>query len=177
MRKISWVITAINAVALLAYFNYSIAQKNKVVNSAKLVLLQLAPVDPRSLMQGDYMQLRYAITQDTNLQKYFGTTETNKYQNSFAKRGFIVVILDSNNVATFKRFAAAATPLNNGEVAIKYTAPNGSWDIKLGAESYFFEEGKSEKYAKARYGALKVDTKGNSVLIGLYNDSLQFINK
>ncbi|MFX7329222.1 GDYXXLXY domain-containing protein, partial [Acinetobacter baumannii] len=35
------------------------AQKEMLLKEGQLVLLPLAPVDPRSLMQGDYMALRY----------------------------------------------------------------------------------------------------------------------
>ena len=41
-----------------------VVQKERVVRSGNLVLLPLAPVDPRSLMQGDYMILDYAVTRD-----------------------------------------------------------------------------------------------------------------
>lgn len=33
-------------------------------NSGVRALMELAPVDPRSLMQGDYMRLRYALSQE-----------------------------------------------------------------------------------------------------------------
>jgi len=48
--------------------------------------------------------------------------------------------------------------------------------MNIGAESFFFEEGQAEKYEKATYGALKVDHKGNSILVGLYNENLDKIN-
>lgn len=157
MKKIKWYLVLINLVALMVYFNYSVREKEHLLIDGNLVLLQLAPVDPRSLMQGDYMTLRYNLAQDINRDK-------------LEKRGYCVVRLDSNGIAQTVRFQNERTPLHSGEKIIKYTSPN-SWSINIGAESYFFEEGQGEKYEKAVYGGLQVDTDGNSILVGLYDNN------
>src|SRR5690606_1427760 len=51
-------VIGLNLLLLLGYFNYSIRQKEALLKTRKSVLLELAPVDPRSIMQGDYMELR-----------------------------------------------------------------------------------------------------------------------
>lgn len=40
--------------------------------------------------------------------------------------------------------------------------------LKLGAESFLFEEGSVELYQKAVYGGLRIDKNGNSIQTGLY---------
>ena len=55
MKKYSSILIIANLVLLLVYFNWSVYQKEQTLKEGQLVLLQLAPVDPRSLMQGDYM--------------------------------------------------------------------------------------------------------------------------
>ena len=52
---------------------------------------------------------------------------------------------------------------------IEYTS-KGWREINIGAESFFFQEGEAEKYDKAKYGGIKVDSEGNSLLIGLYDE-------
>jgi uncharacterized membrane-anchored protein len=47
------------SVLVLAVCNGLIWQKEKVLRDGKVMLLRLAPRDPRSLMQGDYMVLNY----------------------------------------------------------------------------------------------------------------------
>jgi uncharacterized membrane-anchored protein len=48
---------------------------------------------------------------------------------------------------------------------LKYTTNfNG---IQIGAESYFFQEGKADRYNNAVYGLLRIDEQGNSLLVGL----------
>ncbi len=53
---------------MLGAVNLSIQTKEDIKANGETVLLQLAPVDPRSLMQGDYMALRFAITQGLNVE-------------------------------------------------------------------------------------------------------------
>jgi uncharacterized membrane-anchored protein len=47
--------------------------------------------------------------------------------------------------------------------------------LNIGAESYFFEEGQGEQFAQAEFGGLKVDDRGNSILVSLYDPNQQLI--
>lgn len=161
MKKYKWLIILLNLILLLVYFNYSVVKKEELLKEGQLILLQLAPVDPRSLMQGDYMTLRYSISENPDSKE-------------LPKRGYCVVRVDPNRVARKVRFQKDATPLNPGERIIKYTSSN-YWNINIGAESFFFQEGEADKYSNAKYGAIKMDKDGNSLLIGLYDDQLKKI--
>ena len=143
------------------FFNFGILSKEKVLEEGELVLLELAPVDPRSLMQGDYMRLRYKIS------------ERIYNSDTIPKRGYYVVKLNDSGIAKKVRIQEQLKPLNNNELLIKYTYDN--WNLNIGAESYFFQEGKGEIYGNAKYGGLKIDKEGNSLLLGLYNEKLEFI--
>jgi len=158
MKRISWIIIILNLLGLLTFFNYSITAKEQLLKDGQLILLELAPVDPRSLMQGDYMQLRYQLATDHN-------------GDSIPKRGFVVINLDTNKVASFVRFQIGTVPLSKNEIIIEYNFYN--YRVNIGAESYFFQEGKAAQYDSARYGAIRVNKNGNSILIGLYNRKLQ----
>jgi uncharacterized membrane-anchored protein len=139
-----------------------VVDKEKLLENGKLVLLKLAPVDPRSLMQGDYMRLSYEVSTDVNT-------------DSIAKRGYCIVKLDDKGIARRERLQADIAPLNKGEFAIFYTVAGSMWRINIGAESYFFEEGQAEKYEAAEYGGLMVDKEGENVLVGLYDENLALI--
>ena len=54
-------IALISLVLILALVNWSIWSKEKLLADGRNVYLELAPVDPRSLMQGDYMALRFKL--------------------------------------------------------------------------------------------------------------------
>jgi uncharacterized membrane-anchored protein len=161
MKKYKWIIILINLIILLGLFNNSILQKEELLTDGQLVLLELAPVDPRSLMQGDYMRLRYAISDNIN-------------SDSISKRGFCVVKLEENGIAKKVRIQENKTPINDNEFLIEYTSKK--WrNVNIGAESYFFQEGEADKYENAKYGGIIVDSQGNSLLIGLYDENLKRI--
>lgn len=149
----------LNLFIVLGFINWSAVEKEETLAKGQLVLLELAPVDPRSLMQGDYMRLNYSIT-------------NNVPTDSIPKRGYCVIRLDNRRIARKVRFQKDRTPLNADEYLINYTTNN--WSVNLGAESYFFEEGQGKKFEKAKYGAIKIDG-GHSLLIGLYDEHLKYI--
>lgn len=156
----NWII-AVNLLAIIAYFSYTVIEKERTLRHGKLILLALAPVDPRSLMQGDYMRLRYSIADSIDL-------------HTAAPRGYLVVRLNEQGIAKGIRIQDDALPLNKDEILLKYTLSNRNV-LNIGAESYFFQEGHAVKYEHAKFGGLRVDEKGNSLLIGLYNEKEKFI--
>ena len=160
MKKYKWIIILLNLVLLLLYFNYSVIEKEQLLKNGRLVLLELTPVDPRSLMQGDYMALRYKIT-DSITQE-------------LPKRGYCVVRLDSDGITECIRFQTNATPLHEAEYLIEFNASSNR-NISIGAESFFFQEDEAAKYDNAKYGGLRIDLHGNSLLTGLYNQQGQLI--
>ena len=78
-------------VLILCAVNYTIAQREKLLQEGRVVLLELAPVDPRSLMQGDYMALRFQIA----------NVALNRAQNSASEDGYLLTSLDDHGVAQF----------------------------------------------------------------------------
>lgn len=161
MKKYSRILIIANLIFLLGYFNWSVYQKEQTLKDGQLILLQLAPVDPRSLMQGDYMRLSYK------------EARSNLLDEQAATHGFAILKTDNNHVGEIIRLQKSLQPISNDELAIKYKVINNR--LFLGAESFFFEEGQDETYSHAAYGGLKVDKKGNSLLTGLYDESFRFI--
>lgn len=168
-------IIVINLIGVLFYFGKAVIEKETLLQEGELVLLELAPADPRSLMQGDYMDLRYAISQNLHLYKDVLETDTleenrfsiRRLDEELPKRGALVIQLDSVGVGEGVRIYSESTPLKKGELVIRYFKPN--WRLNIGAESYFFQEGEGEKFEEAKYGGLRIDAEGNSVLVGLYD--------
>lgn len=161
MKKTSRILIIVNLLLLLGYFNWSIFQKEQILKDGQLVLLQLAPVDPRSLMQGDYMSLNYNESGFKNWEK-----ET-------PPRGYAILKTDSNQVAQIVRLQESPEPINDDELIMKYKIIDGR--LFLGAESFFFEEGQDTIFEKAAYGGLKIDDKGESLLVGLYDGDFKLI--
>ena len=131
-------------VLVLGAVNWSIFAKERVKTQGERILLELAPIDPRSLMQGDYMALRFALAQQIHSEV----------------SGTAPLLIDANGVA---RLAESPAPAS---LRIRYRIRNGQ--VWLGTNAYFFEEGAAERYVGARYGEFRIDRKtGEAVLVGM----------
>lgn len=155
------IIFLLNLILFFAVFNWMIIQKENTIKNGTLVLLELYPLDPRSLMQGDYMGLRYEMTG-----RWWS-------ENKVDSRGYCIVKMGKNNIASYDRLEKTNAGLAEDEVAIKYYASSNI--VKIGAESFLFEEGQAETYDQAKYGGLRVASDGAAVLVGLYDDAGQKI--
>ena len=158
-------------IALLGAVNYKVQQFEDVLATGKPVVLKIAPVDPRSLMQGDYMVLNYAILSEFQQSQVLpesneplesnepiDTVESNETTgidepSPSEKKAYILVHLDKNHVATFCEEQSEiptdfkhCTP--NVYLPIRY---KGGWLPRLPSQDYFFAEGKGEYYAQAEY--------------------------
>lgn len=162
MSKLKLFIISANMVLVLLFFGFNIVKNEKVLSEGETVLLALRPVDPRSLMQGDYMTLHFEVCNHI----YGLEAELNK---------FCVVQLDDDRVAHFVSLTNdAAVALREDELLLRYSLEKNSWGEKfytIGSDSYFFQEGTAIKYETAKYGMLKVVTKGEMIgscsLVGL----------
>jgi uncharacterized membrane-anchored protein len=155
MNKIK-LLSFVNLLLLAIFFMYSVYGKEKTISEGKLIYFRLAPVDPRSLMQGDYMQLRYAVTR-------------NIYTDNLPSRGKLYVTINDSSIAVV---ADVHSVESKGKVyPINYFS--SKWVVSIGAESYFFQEGNADHYSKALYGGLRVNESGESVLVGLYDTDLK----
>lgn len=147
-------------VVFLAVANWGIWSRERILAEGRVVLLELAPVDPRSLMQGDYMALRFKVSDDA-----FGRAPARQVED-----GRIVVTLDERGVGAFARRDDGA-PLGASQIALRYRVRDGK--VKFATNAFFFQEGKGDAYRDARYGELRVAQNGELLLTGLRNASLE----
>jgi uncharacterized membrane-anchored protein len=153
-----WLVLACGALVLVAV-NAGIFGRERHLAEGRVVLLELAPVDPRSLMQGDYMALRFKA-------------ETDAFARGRAKDGEdgrLVVRLDARGVGTYARRDDGA-PLAGAEVALKYRVRAGN--VKFATNAYFFREGTGGTYEAARYGEFRVAKSGELLLARLRDKDL-----
>lgn len=145
---------------LLVLFNTAVWQKERFLDEGQRVILKLAPVDPRSLMQGDYMRLNYQII--------------GQMWDFPREDGQLVLRNNAEGVAELVgRFNGAPLPADC--YLLDFSFRNEGF--YLGAESFFFQEGHGSYYAEAAYGELVVDGRGRSVLIGLLDQNLKAMDK
>jgi uncharacterized membrane-anchored protein len=146
------VLTVIGALLVLGSVNYSIFAKERVKRDGEVIYLELGSLDPRSLMQGDYMALRFLLA---------GQVEAGRR----ATDDTVSLQLDAQRVAHI------AEPDSAGTLRMRYRMRDGR--VWLGTNAYFFEEGSAARFAPARYGKFRVDREtGEAVLAGLCDDQL-----
>ena len=164
------IVALVSLVIVLGLVNWSIAKKENHLAEGNIVYLELAPVDPRSLMQGDYMALNFGIAR----QVYDALPKSKEYKswrhNIDASDGYAVVKLDERNIATFKSIYRAQ-PLAENEILMRYRVRNGA--IKFATNAYFFQEGTGKYYQSARYGQFRVDDDGELLLVAMYDKDLK----
>lgn len=153
-------LVALGALLVLGSVNVGIAGKERVRRSGEVVYLPLAPVDPRSLVQGDYMALRFGLAGD--IQRRDDATQHVERE---GETGFAALTLDDRRVARLADDTAAAP------IRLRYRIRSGG--IWLGTNAFFFEEGTADRFRGARYGEFRVDrTSGEAVLVGLRDEAL-----
>lgn len=152
--RIRLMVLAVMTLVVLVVVNVEILAKQKIVRDGTIILLRLAPVDPRSLLQGDYMALRYGITNDVS----------QAARAAQVSDGTAIVELGDLNEA---RFVAIYTgqQLDDGQALLRFRKRGES--VRLASDAYFFEEGQWEVYRGARFGEVRVNDKGDAVLTGL----------
>ncbi|MCR3967629.1 GDYXXLXY domain-containing protein [Aeromonas veronii] len=156
----------LSGLAILAGINATVWRYEHAMSSGEVVLLRLAPVDPRSLMQGDYMRLNYEIARELT------SRDARATQNKGSDT--LVIRLDAHQVATL---VADGKPdrLASDERLLQVHQSERQWQI--GPDAYFFEEGSGEQYEAARYGEFRLQADGKTLLVGLRDEAYQPIGQ
>lgn len=159
-RKVQAGILATTLLVLIVA-NIGIWQKEDLIAHGQPVFVELAPVDPRSLVQGDFMQLNFRLP-DQVWTHLAGFTD--------AERPRMIAKRDARGVAILLRMDNGS-PLGKDEFLFELTPKNGNW--VLVSDAWFFKEGEGERWAKARYGEFRVNASGRALLVGLRGANLE----
>jgi uncharacterized membrane-anchored protein len=155
------------ALLVLGALNFSIYSKERIKRNGETIFLDLVPRDPRSLMQGDYMTLNFALANDIREQlNRMPNDNTNVVREGEGEVRFASIVLDENRIATIARTDAQKT------FKFRYRIRNGQ--VWLGTNAFFFNEGSEPRFALARYGEFRLDRdSGEAVLTGLRDKDLK----
>jgi len=135
---------------------FAVRGNEHILDRGRIVLVRLAPVDPRSLMQGDYMALAYAI--DAGIPR-------GKNHDAYAH-----LALDAAGRATLVT-TSERLPDDPALVAMKLRARHGG--ASIGPNGFFFQEGRGPDFARAQWGEFRVDAQGKALLTHLRGEDLQ----
>lgn len=149
---------------LLVGLNWTIWGHEQTLKTGETLFLKLAPADPRSLMQGDYMRLAFSIER----------TIDKKTSLSQPKTGRLIITTDENNIGKFVDFYRDQ-PLTENQKTIRYS--KSRWrgtSINIEPRSFFFQEGHAKHYEQAKYGVFKYKD-GHTYLLEALADENQTI--
>ena len=152
----------VGLLASLGLVGWEVSKKERLLSTGDAVLLELAPVDPRSLMQGDYMSLDYEISRRVEADR------------TWSRDGAVVVRNDDRGVARFVR-RDDGQPLQKGEHRLTYR--RRGTNVRVGTDAFYFQEGTAGVYATARFGELRVAADGTAVLVGLRDANLAALGR
>lgn len=156
MRRL---IAAISAVAVLVVANVIVVQRERLLEHGRVVRLELAPVDPRSLLQGDYMALEFRAALDARQQ----------LSAAGAADGALVLAVDERGIGRFLR-RDDGTSVAPTEARLRYRLRDKQ--VRLATNAWFFEEGRTDAFAKARYGEFRVAPNGDALLARMLDEKL-----
>lgn len=149
------------ALALAAAFAilpalWMVGEHERTLSQGKIVLLELAPVDPRSLMQGDYMALNFALNRTlTDESAYVWLTQDPQGRASYMWQ------TDIND----------PPPAEPGMFVLRLRKERGSFVVAPNA--FFFQEGQGDRFAAARWGEFRVAPNGKALLTHLRDEKLE----
>lgn len=143
------------ALLIFGLVNWDVRGKEQVIADGKPVLVRLVPVDPRSLMQGDYMALRFDLPS--------GVQEG--LEKTLSPIARVRASVDDKGEARVQGLMADREAVSAGEIILPLKRLKGRW--VLVTDAYFFPEGTGQVFERAKYGDFRVLPDGRALLVGL----------
>ncbi len=172
MTKYKKLLFFILVAAQLAVLGSMIFKQERLLSGGTKIILKCVPVDPRSLFSGDYVILRYKITNiDTEKLKV-------KTGISFSMDQTIYVALEKDASAPYYNAAEVSTDIEtlSGRYPavirgkVEYTYDNSIY-VRYGVENYFVPQNKGhyiESNMDSTTVEVSIDAKGNSAISRLF---------
>ncbi len=156
-----------------AGYAVSVQRMETVLADGKTILLPLAPVDPRALLMGDYMDLRYTV--NDRIRNALRATKAAPGSVDAGAEGLAVLRVRNEPVPQAADFVRLddGSPLRNDEFYLAYRLRGHR--VITAATAYYFQEGSARQYENARFGQFKVAMNGKTVLVGLCNNEGKLI--
>jgi uncharacterized membrane-anchored protein len=161
MKQLRIIVLLGTLLIFLYLVNTGIMSSEQNIENGTLAYFELAPVDPRSLMQGDYMQLTYTIERDAN---DAGLRDI--------RRGQLVLYIDEQQIAHFSRLYHEGDTLEENEIIVNFYSLDWS-GLRVGVDSFLFQEGLANIYANAKYAEVRIIEGADVMLIELVGENLE----
>ena len=175
--------------SILIFVGLILKHENHLANSQS-IFVELAPIDPRSILQGDYMILNYELYFDTNIDD--GTEASSEAVNDLQNWKILAldkhiqnhahplsyVLLDEQRRVIQTRFDDNFIKADS-QTSLRLVLKNPSNQLQNlypAANSFMFAEGLEPCYSKAKYAEIKVKENGLALLLDLVDQNLKPLN-
>ena len=153
-------------IPILLVLNGAVLRNEAILKDGETILLELAPVDPRSLMQGDYMRLRFALAGEARRQ-----AEESNLLDTLPRQGHLVLSIGDKGKGSFERFHKGES-LKETERLLPYRRKgSGAGVITIRPDSFFFQEGLADHFQAAKFGVIRMADGGAYLLTGLADEN------
>lgn len=152
----------------LGVVQWDVQGKEQVIAHGQRVYVALAPVDPRSILQGDYMALNFRLSPeiDEQLEARQRAGHAGPFQ--------VLARLDAQGLASVERLAATGESAGPDQVLLPLRRLKHGWTLVT--DAYHFPEGQEPRFRQARYGEFRVLPGGRALLVGLADADLRLID-
>ena len=131
----------------------AVTSAETIIRHGRQIFIPLRPVDPRSMMQGDYMAVAFDTSRLPEAEAGARTVRA-------------VASLDARGVATL----SPPPPQGADSIEVLLRTKSRRWFV--GSDAWFFEEGQAEKLEGAKFGIFRVGADGRLLLVGLADKNL-----
>jgi uncharacterized membrane-anchored protein len=167
INKNKWLAAATVFVAIVA-INININKKQDIIENGEVLLFELAPVDPRSIMQGDYMRLRFDLAGKIQ-EKIRIKNKNNTIQ---IQQGFAIVEKGENQIVSFVDLYDEQTiKANQFKIPFKIR----KYQIIFTTNAFYFQEGKASHFQKAKYGQFRMSDSGEMLLADMVDKDFKVL--
>lgn len=135
----------------------------------KEIRLKLQPVDPRGMLQGDYLYLEYDHLTTMSKSELIGSTNQ-KLETGDAVR-LVLAPVDNKGTYAFNRIYTNGVKLADDEVILNGEVVNidsfsGQVNLHFGIDTYFIAENTGTKLSEViNYAKVKLSSGGNAILV------------
>lgn len=148
-------------IIVLIIVNVSAFNRESELKHGTKMFVELLPVDPRSLIQGDYMVLRYDLRDVKGLEK--GQDAANKQLR--------IVKLDKDSLLISSDLFTGQL-LTDNQHLLKVKRGSSWRDFYPSSDTFLFSEGLAYCYEQAKYAELRVTPQGKALLYKLADKDL-----
>ncbi|MGD8189297.1 GDYXXLXY domain-containing protein [Brevibacillus ginsengisoli] len=149
----------------LGVTGYQVVKSEIILSQGTEIKLNLAPLDPRSLLQGDYVRLNYDISDAHTLP----LPEHNQW--GFEQKVRVVLQRDDKGIYILK----GLTDVNGPSSKINEVILNGKRQgdrLEYGIETFFVPEGKGfDVQSHAKFALVRVGSNGDAILETLLDEA------